>query len=149
MSSGNDILCKGIYFEHIGVAVSSTSESMHVLNEIFNLKEVPEIYEDALQNIKISFVNLSGVKIELIEPLDNSKKSPVDNMINKNISYYHLCFRTRSLEETVLKLVERGAVEVVKPIPAVAFKNSKIAFLFIKHLGLIELVEKNNENRLA
>ena len=86
MSSGNDILCNDIVFEHIGVAVSSISESMHVLNEIFNLKEVPEIYEDALQNIKISFVNLSGVKIELIEPLDSNRKSPVDNIIKKNIS---------------------------------------------------------------
>lgn len=123
MSSGNDILCNDIVFEHIGVAVNSISESMQVLNEIFNLKEVPEIYEDALQNIKISFVNLSGVKIELIEPLDSNRKSPVDNIIKKNISYYHLCFRTRSLEETVSRLVERGAVEVVKPIPA-AEKNT-------------------------
>lgn len=80
MSSGNDILCNDIVFEHIGVAVNSISESMQVLNEIFNLKEVPEIYEDALQNIKISFVNLSGVKIELIEPLDSNRKSPLSNL---------------------------------------------------------------------
>lgn len=133
---------KTIEFEHIGIAVSSIRESMHVLNEIFNSKEVSKIYEDALQNIKISFVNLSGVKIELIEPLDSNRKSPIDNIIKKNISYYHLCFRTRCLEETVSKLVERGAVEVVKPIPSPAFSNRKIAFLYVKNLGLIELTEK-------
>ncbi|PIU43775.1 MAG: hypothetical protein COS96_02580 [Candidatus Nealsonbacteria bacterium CG07_land_8_20_14_0_80_39_13] len=142
MSSGNDILCSDIVFEHIGVAVNSISESMHLLNEIFNLKEVPEIYEDALQNIRISFINLSGAKVELIESLDSSKKSPVDNMINKNISYYHLCFSTKCIEDAVSELKEKGAVEVRSPIPAAAFGNSKIAFLFIKHLGLVELVEK-------
>mgnify|MGYP001604019152 CR=1 len=129
-------------FEHIGVAVSSIKECFNIFGNLFELKEDAEIYEDPLQNIKISFINLAGTKIELIEPLDKDKKSPVDNIIQKNISYYHLCFRTKCLEKTILQLVKRGAIEAVKPIPAVAFGNSKIAFLFIKHLGMIELVEK-------
>lgn len=129
-------------FEHIGVAVSSIKECFNSFGNLFELKEDAEIYEDTLQNIKISFINLAGVKIELIEPLDKDKKSPVDNIIQKNISYYHLCFSSVNLEDEVSQLVKRGAVEVVKPIPASAFSSRKIAFLYVKNLGLIELIEK-------
>ena len=130
-------------FEHIGVAVSNIKESQSIFNNLFELKkEVSEIYEDTFQNIKISFINLAGVKIELVEPLDSSKKSPVDNIIEKNTSYYHLCFRTGCIEDEILQLVEKGAIVVTEPIPSLAFRNRKIAFLCVKHLGLIELVEK-------
>ena len=130
-------------FEHIGVAVSNIKESLSIFNNLFELKkEVSEIYEDTFQNIKISFINLAGVKIELVEPLDSNKKSPVDNIIEKNMSYYHLCFQTGCIEDEILQLVEKGAIVVTEPIPSLAFSNRKIAFLYVKHLGLIELVEK-------
>lgn len=136
------ILCDDMDFEHIGVAVSNIKESLSIFDNIFELKDVSEIYEDTLQNIKISFVNLAGINIELIEPLDSNKKSPVDEIIEKNTSYYHLCFRTGCIEDEILQLVEKGAIVVAEPIPSLAFSNRKIAFLYIKHLGLIELVEK-------
>lgn len=133
---------KTIEFEHIGIAVSDITECLNIIGNLFELKEVSEIYEDILQNIKVSFINLSGAKVELIEPLDRSKESPVDNMLKRNNSYYHLCFSTKCIADTVSELKEKGAIEVCSPVPALAFGNSKIAFLFIKHLGLIELVEK-------
>ena len=131
-----------MHFEHIGVAVSNIKESLSVFNNLFELNDVSEIYEDIFQNIKISFFCFANVKIELIEPLDSSKKSPVDNIIEKNMSYYHLCFRTGCIEDEILQLVEKGAIVVTEPIPSLAFSNRKIAFLYVKHLGLIELVEK-------
>ena len=131
-----------MHFEHIGVAVSNIKESLSVFNNLFELNDVSEIYEDIFQNIKISFFCFAGVKIELIEPLDGSKKSPVDNIIEKNMSYYHLCFRTGCIEDEILQLVEKGAIVVTEPIPSLAFSNRKIAFLYVEHLGLIELVEK-------
>ena len=131
-----------MHFEHIGVAVSNIKESLSVFNNLFELNDVSEIYEDIFQNIKISFFCFAGVKIELIEPLDGSKKSPVDNIIEKNMSYYHLCFRTGCIEDEISQLVEKGAIVVTEPIPSLAFRSRKIAFLYIKHLGLIELVEK-------
>ena len=131
-----------MHFEHIGVAVSNIKESLSVFNNLFELNDVSEIYEDTFQNIKISFFCFAGVKIELIEPLDSSKKSPVDNIIEKNRSYYHLCFRTGCIEDEILQLVEKGAIVVTEPIPSLAFSNRKIAFLYVEHLGLIELVEK-------
>ena len=131
-----------MHFEHIGVAVSNIKESLSVFNNLFELNDVSEIYEDIFQNIKISFFCFAGVKIELIEPLDGSKKSPVDNIIEKNTSYYHLCFRTECIEDEILQLVEKGAIVVTEPIPSLAFSNRKIAFLYVEHLGLIELVEK-------
>ena len=132
-----------MHFEHIGVAVSNIKESLSVFNNLFELKkEVSEIYEDIFQNIKISFFCFAGVKIELIESLDSSKKSPVDNIIEKNMSYYHLCFRTGCIEDEISQLVEKGAIVVTEPIPSLAFSNRRIAFLYVNHLGLIELVEK-------
>jgi methylmalonyl-CoA/ethylmalonyl-CoA epimerase len=131
-----------MHFEHIGVAVSNIKESLSVFNNLFGLNDVSEIYEDTFQNIKISFFCVAGVKIELIAPLDSNKKSPVDNIIEKNMSYYHLCFRTGCIEGEILQLVKKGAIVVTEPIPSLAFSNRKIAFLYVEHLGLIELVEK-------
>jgi methylmalonyl-CoA/ethylmalonyl-CoA epimerase len=129
-------------FEHIGVAINSIEDCHSIFGAIFELKEGAEIYEDILQNVKISFINIAGVRIELVEPLDCSRKSPVDNIVKKSISYYHLCFSTGCLEETVSHLIEKGAVAVTQFIPAAAFCNRKITFLYVKHLGLIELVER-------
>ena len=47
-----------------------------------------------------------------------------------------------SLEDTISMMEDKGALVVIEPINAVAFNNKKIAFLLLKHLGLIELLEK-------
>ena len=138
----SEILKIGIEFEHIGVAVNDIKECLDIFGGLFELREITGIYDDAFQNVRISFVNLSGAKLELIEPLNKDRKSPVDNIIKGNMSYYHLCFSTWHFAETISKLLQKGAIEVTKPFSATAFNNRKITFLYIKHLGLIELVEK-------
>ncbi len=40
-----------MHFEHIGVAVSNIKESLSVFNNLFELNDVSEIYEDTFQNI--------------------------------------------------------------------------------------------------
>ena len=135
---------KDLQFEHIGITVNNIEESLASLKRHFKTEAVSEVYRDNLQNVAILFLNASGIKIELIAPLDRNKKSPIDNLLKKNVAYYHLCFRTSCFEENIADLIKNGAMEIVKPIPAVAFGNKKITFLFLGGLGLIEVVEKHD-----
>ncbi len=132
----------GLEFDHIGIAVSNLDACNNYLSSFSDMIMISEMFRDVNQNIKISFADFYGVKVELIEPLNKKKKSPVDKYLEKNITYYHICFRTMSLEDTISKMEDKGALVVIEPINAVAFNNKKIAFLLLKHLGLIELLEK-------
>lgn len=131
-------------FEHIGVAVNNIDECLNGLKPAFDIKGRPQIHDDEPQNIKVSFVDLSGARVEMIAPLDRARSSPVDGLIRKNVSYYHLCFSTRSIEETIAGLVQAGAALAAGPMRAAAFGGKRIAFLLVKGLGLIEVVEKND-----
>src|SRR3989304_10298891 len=116
----SEILKIGIEFEHIGVAVNDIKECLDIFGSLFEIREITGIYDDTFQNVRISFVNLSGAKLELIEPLNKEKNSPVDSIIKKNMSYYHLCFSTRHFSETISKLLQKGAIELTKPFSAPA-----------------------------
>jgi len=131
-----------MHFEHIGVAVRDINESLKSIRKIFAVSSKAKTYKDTLQNVKISFADIGGVKIELIEPLDINKKSPVDNLIKNNTSYYHLCYSVVDIENTMFRLMKNGAIQVMPPVPAVAYGRRRVAFLFVRSLGLIELVEK-------
>ena len=55
---------------------------------------------------------------------------------------YHICYMVENMEAAVATLRSQRYVLVRKPEPAVAFDNRRVAFLYNKQVGLIEIVEK-------
>ena len=78
--------------------------------------------------------------LELLAPVNEN--SPVNNILEKNgVSPYHTCYVVKDIQEAISELRKQKYVMISKPAEAVAFKGSKVAFLFNKNVGLIELVE--------
>lgn len=125
-------------FHHIGVAcedIDTTAAQYEKLGY-----ERSEEVVDPLQNIKICFLNHDTMPcVELLAPVD--EKSPVVEILAKNgTTPYHTCYKVNDLEGTIKELRAERYVVVSKPKVANAINGCRVAFLFHKDMGLIELV---------
>ena len=67
--------------DHIGIVVPNIEKALEHYKNVFNkIGSKPIISET--QNVKISFIQFSNIKLELIEPI--SEKSPISNFLKKN-----------------------------------------------------------------
>jgi len=125
------VLGEGATFHHIGIAT-------HSIKAI--LGENAEIFRDEVQEVAVSFAEIHGIKVEFIEPL--SEESPISQSLKKNHKLVHLCFQVPNIAAAIEKGRKNGLHCISKPVPAVAFQEKRIAWLYSKSLGLIEIVEK-------
>lgn len=98
-----------------------------------------EMFTDPTQRVSVAFVELGGLRLELIEPF--GERSPIDASLSKGQTLVHLCFRVPNLEAALVHGKQSGLHQLARPVPAVAFGGRRIAWLFGAGVGLIELVE--------
>ena len=130
-------------FHHIGVATNSIENTARYYIEAgFNKSET--IY-DPVQNVNICFLAKNGMPtVELLEPVD--EKSPVYMIVkNSGVTPYHCCYKVKDIETAVSELRKKKFTVLSKPVDAIALENHRICFLFNKEVGLIEIVELENE----
>jgi methylmalonyl-CoA/ethylmalonyl-CoA epimerase len=119
-------------FDHIGVAVQSIGAVL----------PGEDIVTDDIQDVSVSFMRLHGLMVELVEPGDTD--SPVSSMMKKGCKILHLCYRVPDIGVAVQNARKNGVHLIARPVPARAFGGRRIAWLFSKTLGLLELVEEPN-----
>ena len=124
------LLGPGAVFDHVGIAVRSIAEVAG--------PDV-EIVDDCRQGVSVAFVSLGGATLELIQPLGDG--SPVDSSLQQGHTLVHLCFRVPSLDAAVRSARRCGLHRVARPVPAKAFHDRPIVWLYGRTVGLIELVE--------
>lgn len=117
-------------FDHVGVAVRSIRDVAG--NDV-------ETVPDAVQRVTVAFVDLHGLRVELIEPLGES--SPIANSLGSGHVLLHLCFRVPRLDRALAEGRRLGMRALTRPVPAPAFGGRSIVWVFSAQLGLIELVE--------
>ena len=117
-------------FDHAGIAVRS----------IDGVASGLEIIEDPLQKVLVAFIDLNGLKVELICPA--GENSPVSEILAKGQHLYHLCYRVQNMNNSLKIARDHGLHCIAKPVPAMAFGNKRIAWVFSPALGLFELLEK-------
>lgn len=126
--------------DHIGYAVKKIDRAMHSF-ELLGY-QFGNIIDDTDRNIKLSFGEKDGYRIELVQPLDRNQPSPVDTYLNSiGSSPYHICYMSNSFEEDVSNLLDKGFRIVVEPQKAVAFGGKKVVFIMNLGIGLMEIVE--------
>lgn len=127
-------------FHHIGIAVKEIEKTAAVYVQGGYNKST--ITFDPIQNVNICWLVKDGMPtIELLAPVD--EKSPVNKTLEKNgVTPYHTCYIVDDIESAVKELRKQKYIIVSKPEPAVAINNCKVAFLYNKNIGLIELVEE-------
>ena len=130
-------------FHHIGIAVKDIGATARIY-ESGGYKSSATIY-DPIQNVDICWLTKDGAPtVELLAPINEN--SPVNKILEKNgVSPYHTCYVVKDIQEGISELRKQKYVMVSKPAEAVALKGSKVAFLFNKNIGLIELVEAPTE----
>jgi methylmalonyl-CoA/ethylmalonyl-CoA epimerase len=129
--------------DHVGIAVKDIHKATNEY-EITGFKKCGSIIKDTDRNVLIQFMKNQETKIELIARDDVSSPSPVDNLLKgEESAMYHFCYKVDNIQNEIGKLRRLGRYLIlIPPKPAIAFGNRKVAFLFCKYAGIIELVEK-------
>jgi methylmalonyl-CoA/ethylmalonyl-CoA epimerase len=128
-------------FHHIGIATNNIDLTAKLYN-LFGYEIVSEKLFDPIQNVFISFMEKDGSpRVELVAPVNND--SPILNIIKKNgTSPYHFCYEVVDISKEVERLKKLKFILISKIVPAVAFENRLVCFLYNKDAGLIELLNK-------
>ena len=128
-------------FHHIGIATHNIEETTKKYN-LFGYQTATDTFFDPIQNVYIRFMEkLNSPRIELVAPVDQD--SPILNTIKKNGTIpYHFCYEVDNITKEVETLKKMKFLMVTKILPAVAFNNRLVCFLYSKESGLIELLNK-------
>lgn len=125
-----DMFGAGAELDHIGVAVRSIEGTPH---------QGIRATHDPEQRVNVAFVNVHGTLLELIEPA--AEDDPISASLQRGTKIVHLCFRVPDMERAIESARDWGFHCVRKPVPAAAFGNRSIAWLFSDVYGLVELLE--------
>ena len=127
-------------YHHTGVATKDIEITSAFYKNIGYSQS--EIVIDKIQNVRICFLSKKNSPlIELVEPINEC--SPVNEILKKNGNIpYHFCYEVDGMTEAILEMKKSGFIKIINPVPAKAFNNRLICFLYNKDVGLIELLEK-------
>ena len=128
--------------DHIGIVVPNIEKALEHYKNIFNkIGSKPIISET--QNVKISFIEFSNIKLELIEPL--SEKSPISNFLKKNPlgGMHHVGLEVDDLNNTYSDAKNNDLKPLSKPVKG--YHGRDLFFLHPKKMmnTLFEILSKN------
>lgn len=123
---------------HIGYVVNDILKSIQEYEQLGFAKE-SEIVQDVARKVFICFMINGDYRVEFIAPCVSD--SPVSNLLNKvGESPYHICYISADLDHDLKTLTSQKYLMIERPSSAVAIEGKRVAFLFKKNVGLIELV---------
>jgi methylmalonyl-CoA/ethylmalonyl-CoA epimerase len=131
---------KNLRVHHFGLATDNLERSIEALRGLGY--DVGEITLDSVQKVRVAFASRQHeVAIELI--CDAGADGPTKGFIAKaGNGLYHICYEVDNIEEAAKKLREEGFLLRHAPVPAAACGGKKIAWMYNRYIGLIELLEK-------
>jgi len=131
-----------LVFHHVGVATRDIIQAIDIYTNLGYQLSDDKIYSDPIQKVRIALMeSTTGPMIELLAP--DEDKSPIDRILDKNGSTpYHTCYEVFDLDGTITYFKKQKFISVVEPVPAVAFNNRLISFLYHQSTGLIELLQR-------
>ena len=115
-------------FHHIGIATLNIKESISLYKSLGYKLLNNDIIIDATQNVQLAFM------LKRITPNWGSScwwnLTCGLNSQKMRTTPYHTCYEISGINEKIKELNKIGFLLVMKPTPAVAFENRKIAFLW-------------------
>lgn len=129
----------------MGYAVRSMEASIKEFLAI-GYEKIGVTVPDESRRVLIQFMRLGNYCIELVAPMDAD--SSINGIITKSGNTpYHICYSVDNIDEAVGRLKNEGYVLMERPSCAVAINSCKVAFLYNRNMGIIELVEENTSNK--
>lgn len=127
-------------FHHIGIACNCIDKTREFYLQMGY--QAADVVDDPVQHVRVCFLENGdkAPRIELLEPLD--EQSPIARTLaSVGVAPYHTCYEVEDIELAVAALRKQRFLLVNGPVPACAMGNRRIAFLYNKNIGLIEVVE--------
>jgi methylmalonyl-CoA epimerase len=125
---------------HIGIAVKNLEESMKFYGELLGFKvDPPEEIPD--RQVRISFVDVGGAKVELLEP--TSPESAIAKFLEKRgPGIHHLCYRVDDVNAKLEELKAAG-IRLIDEKARPGAHNTMVAFVHPASAGgvLTELAQ--------
>lgn len=126
---------------HVGYAVKNIQKSSEMYEGLGYKKEGDIVY-DKIRNVNILFMKNDAYRIELIESADTSIPSPVDSYVKAGGAQpYHICYEATDLDLEIENLVKKKYILTDEAKKAPAIGGRRVAFLYKRAVGIIELVE--------
>ena len=127
--------------DHIAIVVKDIEEALKTYRDVLGIpvsgiEEVPE------QKVKIAFLPVGDVRIELVQPTEPD--SGVARFLEKRgEGIHHICLKVKDIEAVLAKLAESG-VRLIDRQPRIGVHGQKLAFVHPKSLHgvLLELYEE-------
>jgi methylmalonyl-CoA/ethylmalonyl-CoA epimerase len=124
-------------FHHVGVACKDIQAELQNIRTLHKIIEETPVVFDVNQQAELCMVTVEdGLNIELVSG------KPVENLLKKRISYYHICYEVEDIEKTIEHLTQNGGMLSSPPKEAILFNNRKVAFLMLSY-GIVELLNSN------
>ena len=128
---------------HIGIAVPSIETASKQYEFLGFSPMTDEIIAEPDYGVRVLMMKQGDNCIELLEPLEKGKESPIDNYIaSKPYKMYHLAYYVDDIDESIKAFEQKKYVAINKPRPT--HTGFKAVFLFNRTLGIVELLEKKN-----
>ena len=127
-------------FHHFGLAVYDFEPALSFFIKLGYSNS--EKVVDELQNVELIFCSSNNQpSVELIKPIN--EKSPVYPFLKRNHEMiYHACYKVENIERALKEFFGGMRVILVSASKqAKLFENRRVAFYFIKGIGLIEFLE--------
>ncbi len=133
---------------HFGVAVEDISRMAAFYTDSLGYQLATEIIHDPVQGAYVQFLRLPGdtVYLELVQP--DRPGSKLNRAVAKGGGLNHICYAVDDIEAARLGLRKRGFFLIAPPVPAVAFKGRRIAWLRGRDQVITELVERGGPGEL-
>jgi methylmalonyl-CoA/ethylmalonyl-CoA epimerase len=133
---------------HFGVLVQDIESCSRDYVEHFGYEIRSEVIHDPLQTAYVRFLALPAESryIELVSP--DGPKSFLQNALKRTPGLNHTCYATSAIERCLEYMSSRGAPIIRQPVPAVAFRNKRIAWFMDRNKVLVELVERGDDGEL-
>jgi methylmalonyl-CoA/ethylmalonyl-CoA epimerase len=131
--------------DHIGIAVKNLTDSINTYKKLYGLDAIKiETLHDI--KVKVAFIPLGEVLIELLEPLEPGEGRIGVFLKEKGEGFHHLAFRVEHIQDTMERL-KKDHVPLRDENPREGGDGSKIAFLepIATQNVLTELVERDRE----
>ena len=101
-------------FHHVAIVVENLAKKTNWYSQLYCAEKIGTIFTDKSQSVKVQFIKVNDLMIELLEPLDND--SPVCTFLDNHGSggIYHIAFKVDDLEQAERDVRNKGGIVISK-----------------------------------
>ena len=101
-------------FHHVAIVVENLAKKTDWYSQLYGAEKIGTIFTDKSQFVKVQFIKVNDLMIELLEPLD--KDSPVCTFLDNHGSggIYHIAFKVDDLEQAERDVRNKGGIVISK-----------------------------------